>query len=185
MLTWCKHHVFFCFFFCEEGPNWDPRTQGRWPIALYISFKFIGGCLGVQSPYRGPRFRSASLFYLFWIHPGKVQGLHLYLFQHRAFAYSVYQRFLFCTGSPAWGSLALLILCSMYCRLICRVRSPTNILQCFLSSLLRNWTYLSDGLSRHSWLVPYFSQTFHSVCFLSSIQFLILDLNLLNSRILL
>ncbi len=78
------------------------------------------------------------------------------------------------------GVFVLLILCSMYCRLIHSVRSPTNILQCFRSSLLMNWTYLSVGLSRHSWLVPYSSQTFHSVCFLFSIKFLILDLNLLK-----
>ncbi len=34
--------------------------------------------------------------------------------------------------------------------------------------------------SRHSWLVPYFSQTFQWVCLLFSSQFLILDLNLLK-----
>ncbi len=31
-----------------------------------------------------------------------------------------------------------------------------------------------------SWPVPYFSQTFYSLCFLFSVQFLILDLNLLK-----
>ncbi len=36
------------------------------------------------------------------------------------------------------GVLALLILHSMYSRLICPVTSPTNIPQCFLSSLLMN-----------------------------------------------
>ncbi len=35
---------------------------------------------------------------------------------------------------------------------------------------------------RHSWLVLYFSQTFHSGCFLFSIQFPILDLNLLKGK---
>ncbi len=63
------------------------------------------------------------------------------------------------------------------CRLICPVRSPTNILQCFQSGLLMNWTYLSVGPSKYGWLVPYF-QTSHLVCFLFSIQFLILNLNL-------
>ncbi len=24
----------FKLFFCEMGPNWDPRTQAHWPIAL-------------------------------------------------------------------------------------------------------------------------------------------------------
>ncbi len=51
----------FYVFFCEVGPDWDPRTQARWPIAPYLSFKFIKGYLGVSlSPYRGPRSRSAS-----------------------------------------------------------------------------------------------------------------------------
>ncbi len=36
------------------------------------------------------------------------------------------------------GVFALLTLCSMYWRLICPVRRPTNILQCFLSNLLMN-----------------------------------------------
>ncbi len=44
------------------GLNWDRRTQACWPIALYISFKFVGGYLGVQPPYRGARSRSASPF---------------------------------------------------------------------------------------------------------------------------
>ncbi len=48
------------FFFCEMGPNWDHRTQARWLIALYLSFKFIGGYLGIQPPYRGPQYCSAS-----------------------------------------------------------------------------------------------------------------------------
>ncbi len=78
------------------------------------------------------------------------------------------------------GVFVLLILCSIYCRLICPVRSPTSILQCFLSSLLMNRTYLSAGSSRHCWLVPYLSHTLHSICFLSTIQCLILDLNLLK-----
>ncbi len=62
--------------------------------------------------------------------------------------------------------MCLFILCSMYCRLICPVRGPINILQCFLSNLLMNRMYLSVGPARHSWLVQYFTQTFHSVCFL-------------------
>ncbi len=48
------------FFFCEVGPNRDPRTQACWPIALYLSFKYIGGYLEVQPPYRGLWSRSAS-----------------------------------------------------------------------------------------------------------------------------
>ncbi len=93
----------------------------------------------------------------------------------------MYRRFLFCAASLAWGSLCSPHLVQhVHCRLTCPVRSPTNILLCFLSSLLMNRIYLSIGPFRHSWLVPYLSQTFHSVCFLFSIQFLILDLNLLQ-----
>ncbi len=51
---------FFFLFFWEVGPNWDTKIQTRWPFALYFPFKFIGGYLGVQHPYRGPRYRSAS-----------------------------------------------------------------------------------------------------------------------------
>ncbi len=31
-------------FFLRGGSRWDPRTQAYCPIALYLSFKFIGGC---------------------------------------------------------------------------------------------------------------------------------------------
>ncbi len=75
------------------------------------------------------------------------------------------------------GVFARLIVCSMYCRLIRSVRSPTNILQCFLSSLLMNQIYLLVDPSKHNCPVPYFSQTLHSVCYLFSIQLLILDFN--------
>ncbi len=47
-------------FFCEVSSHWDPRIKTYWPIALYLSFKFIGRCLEVQPPYRGPWSRSAS-----------------------------------------------------------------------------------------------------------------------------
>ncbi len=52
----CPHEI---FAFCEVRPHWDLRTKVYWPIALYL-FKFIGGCLGVQPFYRGPRSHSAS-----------------------------------------------------------------------------------------------------------------------------
>ncbi len=52
-------------------------------------------------------------------------------------------------------AFTLLILCRIYCRVICPVRSSTRILHCFQPSLLKKWTYLSVGPSRHSWLVPY------------------------------
>ncbi len=83
--------------------------------------------------------------------------------------------FLFLHRIFCMRGFALLISYSMDCKLICPVRSPINILQCFLSSLFMNCTYLSVDPSRHSWLVPYFSQTFHSHRFLFSIQLLILD----------
>ncbi len=52
-------YIFF-FFFCQVSNYWDPRTQACWPIASYLSFKFIGDCLGVQHPYQGSRSRSAK-----------------------------------------------------------------------------------------------------------------------------
>ncbi len=52
---------------------WDPRTQAYWPIALSLSFKFIGDYLRVHSPYREPQSHSTSplLFVpdLFWHSP--------------------------------------------------------------------------------------------------------------------
>ncbi len=42
--------LFFFFFFWEMDPRWNPRNHTHWPIALYLSFKFIGCYLGVQPP---------------------------------------------------------------------------------------------------------------------------------------
>ncbi len=162
---------FFIFsFFFEVGLNWDPRTQARWPIAPYLSFKFIGDYLGVLPPYQGPWSRSASLFLFvldpFWQNPRSAS----LSFSNTGHSHRMCTDVSFSASHLLHeGVFALLILCSMYCRLICPVRIPTNILQCFLSSLLMNWTYLLVGPSRHNCLVPYFSQTFHSVCFLFSI----------------
>ncbi len=76
---------------------------------------------------------------------------------------------------------ALLILCSIYCKLICLVSSPTSILQCFLYSLLMDNTYLSVGPSKHSWLVLSLSDSPFRL-FPFSYPFLILGLNLLKDR---
>ncbi len=62
----------------------------------------------------------------------------------------------------------------------CPVRSLTKILQCILSSLLINRTYLLLCPSKQSWLIPYLPQTFCSVCVLFSIQFPVLNLYLLK-----
>ncbi len=73
--------------------NWNPRTQGHWPIALYLSFKFIG-TIQESSPFtKGHDPTQPRIFYLFWIYPGTARGLHPYLFQHRAFTQNVYQPF--------------------------------------------------------------------------------------------
>ncbi len=58
------------------------------------------------------------------------------------------------------GDFTLTILCSMYLRLACPVRSPISILQCFLSSLFIYWMYLPVGPSRQVQLVLYFSTGF-------------------------
>ncbi len=123
-----------CIFFLRGG--WDPRTHAHWSIAPYLSLKFIKGYLGVLPPYRGPRSHSASplLFVLdpSWQNPSSTSlpfptpGIRIECVP--MFPFHLLHE----------GFFALLILCSMYCRLICPVRSPTNILQCFLSSLLMN-----------------------------------------------
>ncbi len=78
------------------------------------------------------------------------------------------------------GIFVLLILCSIYCRLICLVRSPTNILQSFLSSLLMNWTYLLVGRFRQlAGPVPFTDSTFCLFPFFNQISYF--GLNLLNS----
>ncbi len=171
---------FFChFFFCEVDLDWDPRTQARWPIAPYLSFKFIGGYLGVLPPYQATIPLSLTSF----ICSGSIltkPKVCILIFSNTRHSHRMCTDVSFSAPNLLHeGEFPLLILCSMYCRLICPFRSSTNILQCFLSSLLIIWAYLSVGPCRHSWLVPYFSQTFHSVCFLFSIQLLILDLNLL------
>ncbi len=76
---------------------------------------------------------------------------------------------------PALGSLCSHLVQHILQIDMSGVRSPTSILQCFLSSLLMNWTYLWVGSSRHNWVTSYLSQTLHSVRFLLPIQFLILD----------
>ncbi len=51
---------FFFFFFGEVDPNWNPRTQALWSIALYLSFKFIKGYFGGPAPVPRPRSHSDS-----------------------------------------------------------------------------------------------------------------------------
>ncbi len=157
-------------FFCEVGPHWDPRTQAHWPVALYLSFKFIGGYLGVQPLYWGSRSHSASPFLL---HTSWQRPICILTFFNTGNSHRMCTDISFSTTHLLHeGVFALFILYSMYCRLICPIRNPTNILQFFLSSLLMNWTYLSVDHSRHRWLVPYLLQIFHSVCFLFQSSFL-------------
>ncbi len=76
------------------------------------------------------------------------------------------------------GVFVLLILCSIYRYLICPVRNPTSNLQCFLSNLLMNWTYISVCLLD----IVGCAHTVHrlSIPFLFPIQFFIWGLNLLK-----
>ncbi len=139
------------------GPDWNSRTQARWPIALHPSFKFIGGYLGVQSLLPGATipFNLASFIYF-----GSILAkptVCILIFSNTGYSHRLCTDVSFSAPHlPHEGVSALLILCSMYRRLICPVRNPTNILQCFLSSLLMN-------------------------CFLFSIQFLILESSLSRS----
>ncbi len=72
-----QNSKYFIIFFCQVGSHQDPGLA-HWLIALSLSFKFIGGYLGVQPPCRGHDPAQPHLFYLFRIHPGKDQGLHPY-----------------------------------------------------------------------------------------------------------
>ncbi len=42
-------------FFCEVGPNWDPRSQARWPIALYPQFTRLSCAQTTQDYYSSCR----------------------------------------------------------------------------------------------------------------------------------
>ncbi len=148
------------------GPHWDPRTQAQWLIALSLSFKVIGIYLGVQPSYRGPQSHSASPL-LFVPDPSWQSPRSVLTFSNARHSHRMCTNISF--SAPYLlhkGVFALLILCSIYYRLIFPDRSPTIILQCFASCLLMNQTYLLVGPSRYSWLVPYLSQTLQSVCFL-------------------
>ncbi len=157
-------------FFLRSGSPLGPQDRSLLVLALYLSFKFIRDYLGVQPPYRGPQSRSAwPLLFVpdpSWQSPRSASlpfptlGIHIECVPKFPFLHHI---------SCMRESFALLILCSMYCRLICPFKSPTNILQCFLFSLRMNWTYLSVSPSRDSWLIPYFSQTLYlSVSFFQS-----------------
>ncbi len=126
------------YFFVRWVPHWDPRTQSDWPVALSLSFKFVG------------LFRSPTPL---------LKAIILLSLASFICSRSILAKPNVCipTFSNTWhshrmctdvsfsaphllheGVFPLLILCSMYCRLICLVKSPTNILQYFLSSLLMN-----------------------------------------------
>ncbi len=171
----------FGFFLMRWVPHWDPRTQAHWPIALYLSFKFIGGYLGVQPPYRGRRSRSASPLLFVLDLSGQNPKSASLPFPKPCICIECVPTFPFlhrisCMREPLLFSSSAACTADWYARL----EDLATFCKCFLSSLLKNWTYPSVGLSRHRWPVSYFSRTFHSICLLFSIQFLILDLNLLK-----
>ncbi len=88
-------------FFCQVASKWNAGTQASWPIALSLSFQFIGGYSAVQPHTEGHNTAQSRLFDLIWKHPGKPQDLHPYLFQYQAFTQNVFRRFLLGTTSPA------------------------------------------------------------------------------------
>ncbi len=119
------------FFFHDVGPSWVSRTQVHYPSPLYLSFKFIGGYLGVQPPYQ-PRSCSASPF----ICSGSIltkPKVCIFTFANTGHSHRMGTDVSFSAPHLLQeGVFALFILCSMYCRLTCPVRSPTKIPQCFL-----------------------------------------------------
>ncbi len=66
---------------------------------------------------------------------------------------------------------AFLFLCSsIYCKLVCPVKNLPNILQCFLSSLLLNWTYLLVALPNMvGWCHTFHRLSIQSVSYFPSI----------------
>ncbi len=131
-----QNFLFFSFFFLR-GRFSELRTQAHWAIALCLSFKFIGL---FTSPASLPRatipLSLASLI---------CSGSILAKPKVCILTFSTGHSYRMCTDVSFSAPhllpeqvFALLILYSIYCRLICPVRSPTNILQCFLSSLLMN-----------------------------------------------
>ncbi len=118
----------YCSFFLRGGSPLRPQTQAYWTIALYLSFKFIHKGLFTNPSPQGPRSCSVSPF-LFVPDPSwqssrsaslafPTPGIRIECVPMFPFLHLMHE-----------GVFALLILCSMYCRLIRPVRSPTNILQ--------------------------------------------------------
>ncbi len=114
------------FFSLRGGPCWDSRTQVHWLIAVYLSFKFIGGYLVAQPPYRGPQLSLTSFLRApdpFWQSPRSTSLS--FPTPGRAFTQIVYQHFPFLRQITCMReAFALLILRSIYCRLIRPVKSP-------------------------------------------------------------
>ncbi len=147
------------FFSCEVGSHWDPRTKAHWPITLSLWFKFI-------RLFRSPatlRRAMIPLSLASFICSGSILGkpkVCILTFSNTWHSHRMCTDVSFSAPHILHeGVFALLILWSIYRRLMCPVRSPTNILQCFSSSLLMNWTYLSVGPSRHSWIVQPFTDS--------------------------
>ncbi len=133
------------FFFCKGWSLLGTRTQEHWPIALSFSLKFIG-LFGSPAPL--PRATIPAQPRL-WIYPSRAEGLHPYFLRHRHLR-RICTDVSFSASDLLHEGVHVLNLRSIYCRLIGLVRSPINILQCFLFNLLINWTYLSVGPSRHN-----------------------------------
>ncbi len=94
------------------------------------------------------------LFYLLQIYPGTKAEVCVHIFSNVEHSHRICTDLSFSAPHFLYeGVFVLLILCSIYCRLISPVRSPVSSLQCFLSTLLMNWTHLSVAVS--------WSRTFH------------------------
>ncbi len=93
--------LLYFFFFARWVPT---ETPGLRPASPLPNTSHLNSQVTIQESCpltKGNDSAWPRLFYLFQIHPGKTQGLHPHLFQHRAFAQNVYRCFLFCTASPA------------------------------------------------------------------------------------
>ncbi len=157
-----------------------------------LTFKFIGGYPAVQPCYRESQHRLDSPFFIWF---GSIQSevnACIFTLSKASCILTLFDtghlyRICLIVSFPVphllhEGVSALPILCSVYCELICPVRSPTNILQCFLSSLLINRASNRLVIPNIVGWSHTFHRFFHSVCSLFSIEFPILGLYLLKDR---
>ncbi len=101
----------------------DLKTQGHWPIALSLSFKFMGRYSAFQHHYREPQPRSVSPFFIGSDLSQQSPRFASLSFPTLEICIECVPKFRFLYHiSCMKGVFALLILCSIYRRLVCPVK---------------------------------------------------------------